>query len=251
MKFINKQFNLLLIAISFLSRVPVSSRLDYSQQKLNEACRYFALVGYLLGTLCVLVFWIFNQLFDVSVALILVMGFSLLLTGCFHEDGLADTCDGFGGGWGQQQKLTIMKDSRIGTYGAAGLWFALSAKWIFLTHIENIVGALLLAYSLSRAMSVCVMFILPYVTDEDSSKVKPIAMATSRINLLINLLVGATGFFIFPTVALSLFWALGLALVLYVLLLKRQIGGFTGDTLGAAQQIFELLIYLVLIEGAL
>ena len=247
----NHEFNLILIALTFFTRIPVSSKIDFSPEKLNQAGRYFSLIGYLIGGLCALVYFIFSALLSDPIALLLSMLFGILLTGSFHEDGLADTCDGFGGGWQAEQKLKIMKDSRLGTYGAVAIWFVLTLKFYLLLETASIILALLVAHPLSRSLSTCMIYFLPYVANEEQSKVKPLAEKLRLSDLLINSVIG-----IIPLLLLSNLTLMASVKVLLILaglffILKnlyiKQIGGFTGDTLGAAQQISELVIYMLLI----
>ncbi|MGB0496558.1 MAG: adenosylcobinamide-GDP ribazoletransferase [Kangiellaceae bacterium] len=251
---LNKQLNLVLIAIAFFTRIPVPKSVDFSQQNLNHASRYFSLVGWLIGILCSLVLVLSSSIFTMEIAIIISMVFSVFLTGCFHEDGLADTCDGFGGGWEKQQKLSIMKDSRLGTYGAVSIWFALSFKLLLLVQIYNvsiqlIMFAIIVAHVLSRSFSTLMIYFLPYVSDEEQSKVKPLAEKLSSKDLLINLSIGlASLVFIFEQALYVLFF-LSLAFFTLKYLFQKQIGGITGDTLGAAQQVSELVVYLVLMAS--
>jgi len=248
------QLNLFYIALAFLTRVPVPLSVDYSQDKLNQASRYFPLVGWLVGFLSGFTFWIFNFILPNEISLLISMLLGLFITGCFHEDGLADTCDGFGGGWDKQQKLSIMKDSRLGTYGAAGIWFVLTIKFFLLLNLAEVsnsfaIIAMLVAHPLSRAVSTSMIFILPYVTDEETSKVKPLAESHQTIDLQISLAIGLLALLLVSSVALWLVVVLSIYLVLMRYLLLKQIQGFTGDTLGATQQVAEILIYTVLLAG--
>ncbi len=245
------ELNLMLIALTFFTRIPVSSKVDYSSEKLNQAGRYFSLIGYLIGGLCALVYFIFSYLLSEPIALLLSMLFGILLTGSFHEDGLADTCDGFGGGWKAEQKLKIMKDSRLGTYGAVSLWFVLTLKFYLLLEMPSIILALVIAHPLSRTVSTCMIYFLLYVANKEQSKVKPLAEKLRLSDLLINIVTGIIPLLLFSNLTLIesvkvLLVLTGLFFVLKRLYIK-QIGGFTGDTLGATQQISELVIYLLLI----
>ena len=114
---------------------PVPSHIPYSQAMLDGSTRYFSLVGWLVGGLAFLFFTAAHNWVPQELAIAVSMVGSLLLTGAFHEDGFADMCDGFGGGWTRDQTLAIMKDSRLGTYGAAGLGSVLLLKWLCLTRI--------------------------------------------------------------------------------------------------------------------
>lgn len=127
------QLELFLLAVSFFSRIPVPVSLPYSSERMNQAGRYFALVGLLLGAICALVYSLATQLFSTNISVFLTMVLSLLLTGAFHEDGLADMADGVGGGMTAERRLEIMKDSRIGTYGSSALIMVLLGKYLLLT----------------------------------------------------------------------------------------------------------------------
>ncbi|MGR5209773.1 adenosylcobinamide-GDP ribazoletransferase [Vibrio rotiferianus] len=245
------QCELFLLAVSFFSRLPVPASLPYSDERMNQAGRYFALVGVLLGLLCAAVFSLASLLFPNSVAIVLTMAFSLLLTGAFHEDGLTDMADGIGGGMTLERRLTIMKDSRIGTYGAATLMMALLAKFVFLSELATEPQfwlMIVVAYTVSRALAATLIYDMPYVSDADTSKSKPLANKQSSLEVAILLLTGGV-----VALLLGVTQALIIALVLVLFRtafkcwLTKRLGGFTGDCLGAAQQLSELLVYLTLI----
>ncbi|MGB5444989.1 MAG: adenosylcobinamide-GDP ribazoletransferase [Psychromonas sp.] len=263
------QMQLFLLALGFFSRIPISNKVPYTSERMNHAGRYFALVGLLLGSLCGLLFISLSQLFSIDIALFLTMLFSLLLTGCFHEDGLTDMADGIGGGMTIERRLAIMKDSRIGTYGASALIMSLLGKFLLLSQLsEGFLAAAFLplspwtennpfatifmiwtiGYTLSRAVAATLIFDMPYVSEPQSSKSKPLAMKQS---------VGELGFIILcallPCLLIKFYMtcALIITAVLFRVLFRRwllkKLGGFTGDCLGAAQQLMELLIYLLLL----
>jgi adenosylcobinamide-GDP ribazoletransferase len=124
---------LLLLAVQFYTRLPVPAWVGYSDELLNKATVYFPLVGWLVGSVAAGAFMGANFLFrNTELALLLSMVASILLTGAFHEDGFADVCDGFGGGWTPDKILAIMKDSRLGTYGVTGLGLLLAGKFLAL-----------------------------------------------------------------------------------------------------------------------
>jgi len=245
------QYQLFMLALSFFSRIPVPASIPYSEKRMNQAGRYFALVGLLLGCLCALVYGLASSVMPVSVAIVMMMVFSLMLTGAFHEDGLTDMADGIGGGMTLERRLTIMKDSRIGTYGASALVMTLLGKYVLLSELvkfEQIATFIIVAYTLSRAVAASLIYDMPYVSDADASKSKPLAQQQSKLELAVLLVTGVV-----PCLLLGLLVAFILVTVVVVfrLLFKRwllsRIGGFTGDCLGAAQQLSELLIYLTLI----
>jgi len=251
-----QQYLLLLLALSFFTRIPVRLPEDIQPEMLNKASRYFSLVGLIIGGLSALVFVMLAGLLPMSLAILIAMACSLLLTGAFHEDGWADVWDGFGGGWTVEQKLNIMKDSRLGTYGAAALFFILMIKYqslVLLSDTSNatwtLVMAFLLAHTLSRAVSTSLIFSMEYVSEDAKSKVKPLAQHLSVNSLLILLITGSVVLFaLLPALdCLILIVCLWLMRLLLIVWFNRQLGGFTGDCLGAAQQILEVAIYIILL----
>ena len=138
---IQHQWRLWLIAVGFFTRIPIKTIPNFQQHWLNQASRYYGLVGLMVGILGASVWFASHTLWPNSIAILLSMIATILLTGGFHEDGLADTWDGFGGGWTLEQKLTIMKDSRVGTYGSLALILSLFLKYqllIALADVSNI-----------------------------------------------------------------------------------------------------------------
>lgn len=245
------QWQLFLLALSFFSRIPVPASLPYSEERMNQAGRYFAVVGLLLGAWCAALIWLLQFGLPTHVAILLTMVFSLLLTGAFHEDGLTDMADGIGGGMTIERRLTIMKDSRIGTYGASALVMALLGKFVLLVELAElnmVIMSLIIAYTVSRTVAATLIYDTPYVSELDSSKSKPLAQRQTSLELSILIVSG-----VLPCLFLDL--GLAISLIAFVLLFRSlfrrwllaRIGGFTGDCLGAAQQLSELGIYIVFI----
>ena len=250
---LGEQLNLFYLALSFFTRLPIPKNVRYSAELLNKANRYFSLVGLLLAGILAVCYWISSQALPIHVSVLITMAISLLLTGAFHEDGLADMADGIGGAFDIEKRLAIMKDSRIGTYGSAALMLALALKFSLLLSLAEqdiylFISALFLGASLSRALAASLISCLPYVSEESNSKSKPLAQSQSKQELWIVVIVGA-----FPLVLYNISVALSCVLLLIIFRqlfsrwLLSKIGGFTGDCLGAAQQISELLIYVILV----
>jgi len=254
-----QELGLFFIAMGFFTRIPIPAWVSFELDKLNKASRYFGLVGILIGAICAAVYCLFSTFLPISVSLVLTMISGVVVTGGFHEDGLADTADGLGGGWLLADKLRIMKDSSIGTYGALALFFALMLKFALLFELallgpQVVVLALVLGHCLSRIMAASMIFTETYVRDADSSKVKPLAQDQSMNELMI-LLVTALAVLLLAgsSIASDAALSLGSNLVLVAGLLalrwlmarffRGQIGGYTGDTLGAVQQVSELACY--------
>jgi len=178
---------------------------------------------------------------------LLSMAATIYATGAFHEDGLSDTADGLGGGWDKARILAIMKDSRVGSYGVVALVLALLGKFALLSGIDAalVPAALLAGHAVSRLCATLIMATLDYARDDESSKARP---ATSRPSLASLLL--AAGFALLPLFVLPLAKALA-GIVLAALAaawlagkFRRWLGGYTGDCLGAVQQVTEVAFYL-------
>jgi adenosylcobinamide-GDP ribazoletransferase len=176
---------------------------------------------------------------------------TILATGAFHEDGLADSVDGFGGGWTRAQVLAIMKDSRIGSYGALGLGMALLVKFAALSSLAAVAPAptfafmLIAAHGLSRFAAVTLIFFLSYARDDDTAKSKPLATRLGRGELAAAALLGLAPCLLLPAGQVG--FALALSALVTLLAARyfvKRIGGYTGDCLGATQQLSELAFYL-------
>ncbi|ERB63913.1 cobalamin synthase [Vibrio coralliilyticus OCN008] len=249
------QLELFWLALGFFSRLPIPQSTPYSESRMNQAGRYFALVGLCLGALCAAVYWLAESVLGSNVAVVVMMVFSLLLTGAFHEDGLTDMADGIGGGMTLEKRLTIMKDSRIGTYGASALVMALLGKYVLLTELGPLTDVLLVivaAYTSSRAVAASLIYDMPYVSDPDASKSKPLANQQSKSELVILAITALVPllWFDFELVAVIV----GITVIFRIMFkhwLMKRIGGFTGDCLGGAQQIMELLIYMIVLGWSL
>ncbi|NYT65610.1 adenosylcobinamide-GDP ribazoletransferase [Alcaligenaceae bacterium] len=246
-----EQLRLFFIALQFFTRVPVPSWVGFQPEWLQQSARYYPLVGLVVGLVTSLVYlaaaWVLPQ----GIAVLLSISAGVYLTGAFHEDGFADVCDGIGGGYTPERIFQIMKDSRIGTYGTVGLGLLLAVKAMSLFYMDAaaVVGALCAGHSLSRLLSAALIWRLDYAKEE--GKAKPLAqhMADSEFTfaavstLIPLLLVGLLGLLPWSAMLLGIGVAL-LATVWLSRLFVRAIGGFTGDCLGAVQQVSEVFFYL-------
>jgi adenosylcobinamide-GDP ribazoletransferase len=258
-----KEATIFLTALMFLTRLPVPKNIDHHELYLQKSSKYFPAIGYIVGALSLMVFFLLHNFLSSDLAILGMMIASILTTGCFHEDGFADTCDAFGGGWTKEKILLIMKDSRLGTYGVAGLVLLLATKFLL---IKEIIGWLsfsaktnfhfytvfffiiIAAHSISRLMSVLVIQHYQYVANDEGSKSKP--LASKKLDP-IELMV-AVSFAILPFVFLPVYFLLTIAILLlgtYLLAqyFKKWIDGYTGDCLGAIQQVTEVLFYLTIL----
>ncbi|MEM7781646.1 MAG: adenosylcobinamide-GDP ribazoletransferase [Pseudomonadota bacterium] len=241
-----------LLAVQFLTRLPVRSARLYSPERMAASVRYYPLVGLMVGSVSAGVYFLAHMVLPSVVAVLLAIAAGLLVTGAFHEDGLADTFDGIGGGLTQARALEIMKDSRLGTYGTLALVIALALKATTLSLLAatTVPLALIAGHGLSRLSSVLVIATSTYVRGEGTGK--PVAGGITKVGLLIAVLTGGA------VVAAWLVWQTPIALAgalggLFVghvsmrLFFERKLGGYTGDTLGAVQQASEIGFYLGLL----
>jgi len=248
----HKEIDLFFVAMGYFTRIPMPKWVEVDADKLNKASRYFGLVGLLVGLLSAIVFWLTQNWLPAGVSVLLSMLTGVLLTGGFHEDGLADTFDGFGGGWTAEDKLRIMKDSRLGSYGALALIIVLMLKWQLLVELalyDPVVAgsAMIVAHTVSRVVAASLIFTEKYVRDDESSKSKPLAQHQGINELFILIASGVLVLVLKGIAALSLLLIMIGLRRLIVVIFRRQIGGYTGDTLGAAQQICEIVCYFVLL----
>lgn len=256
------ELRLAAVALQFLTRVPVRLR-GFDPQWLHDSARHFTPVGAAVGGFGAAVLLAAGALWPPTLAVGLAMAATVWLTGGFHEDGLADTCDGLGGAVGRARALEIMKDSRLGSYGALGLVLTLGLKAAALTNLAGqglalAALALVLAHGLSRAATVALLAWLPYGGDVEHAKAKPLAQRIGRGGLLVT--AGWAAALLAGVAAAAAAWApaldgprLAAALAAVAVVatvcgrwLLRRLGGYTGDGLGATQQWTELAVYLAL-----
>ncbi|MEZ5616198.1 MAG: adenosylcobinamide-GDP ribazoletransferase [Rhodocyclaceae bacterium] len=278
---IQKEIGYFFGAVRFFTRLPVPAWVGHSQEALDRAARYFPLVGILVGVLGGLTFLLAAFVLPVSLALLFSMAATLLVTGAFHEDGLADAVDGFGGGWTKPQVLAIMKDSRIGSYGALAVALMLLAKFNALHELPDdwIAPALVAAHAASRFCSTVLIYALDYVREDAPptppppppgggdggsqaapareiggavwAKSKPLAVRMGAGSLAVAALFGLAPLALLPWQAALA--GLGLAALTAFLAARyfiKRIGGYTGDCLGATQQGAELAIYVGILAVA-
>ncbi len=254
-----REIRIFFTALMYYTRIPCPSWITHQENYLHQATRYLPVVGCIVGFVAGMLFFAGTYLFGAVLGIILSMTGSILLTGAFHEDGFADTCDGFGGGWTKEHILEIMKDSRVGTYGVVGLILIFGFKFFSLQQMASsypqpliLLLMFMTAHALSRFTASTFIFTHTYVRFSEDSKAKPVAQVTGKYNLCIGFV-----FAIIPLLALVLFADKLILIAVFIPLLfvklylgsyfTKWIGGYTGDCLGATQQICEVIIYLTFI----
>jgi adenosylcobinamide-GDP ribazoletransferase len=266
-----------LLSVQFFTRIPVTGRLadwvGFSPAMLRASAAHFPGVGWLVGGLvaaftAVLLAWLPVADFAPLVAAVWGTAWGVLLTGAFHEDGLADVFDGLGGSPDRERALVIMKDSRVGAFGAIALMLVLLGKVSLLALIGSVSPALLcvvlfLAHVVSRTWPLLLIRFMPHVGDVAGSKSKPLADQITRASLGVaiiwvilalalvgyaqlatNLIVSEEESGAFLQAFMTALLASGLVFLLLWRWFWRRLQGFTGDCLGATQQLCELAFYL-------
>jgi adenosylcobinamide-GDP ribazoletransferase len=246
---IKSELTIFALALQFLIRVPVPVGDGYTPGRFAASVRHYPLVGMVIGGFAAATYALAALLFPPLLAVLLSTALTLLATGAFHEDGLADTVDGIGGGVTAERSLEIMKDSRIGVFGAAALVMVLAIKIAALQALPGpgVVIALVAAHGLSRWSSVLVIATSSYVRAEGTAK--PVAAGINLpgfvyASLVAVLCVGLEFFLVSPPCAAGAALGLGLGHTLSRAYFERKLGGYTGDCLGATQQVSEIGVYL-------
>lgn len=244
MRQIREAGNEMAVAFQFLTRVPMPS-IAFEADSLSRATKFFPLVGLVVGCGAVLLQKVLMFHMSRPLIAVIVLTYLVLITGCLHEDGLADTADGFGGGWSKDQILGILKDSRIGSYGATALLLSLLTRYLLLASLpmEHFAGYVISSQILCRWSSLPLSYFLPPARDQDGQGAR-IAKLTSLASLIFG------SIFSFAVVALALRWAavapVLVAILIFVLsgwVYARKIGGVTGDCFGATNQLTEIAVY--------
>lgn len=239
-------------AVEFLTRLPTPGWTGWEDGRLDRATPYFTLVGGLIGAACGLVYAVASLGLSPLLAALLAIATGIALTGGLHEDGLADFADGVGGGRDTAHTLAIMKDSQVGSYGVLALILVLAMKAVALATLPPAYGAAVLVagHGLSRAYLFATVKTLAYARDEKDAKVAPISRGMVRgdwvrtvlFALLVSLPVLDIALRSDPERLLAIAIALiaaALATLAVIRLMRSALGGWTGDALGAQQQIVE------------
>lgn len=242
------QWRYIVAALGYFTRVPIPHAIALDAHDLAGASRYFPLIGVLVGAVGALVYLVALSLFPAGVAVLLSMAATLLLTGALHEDGLADCCDGLGGGMTRDDALRIMRDPRLGAFGAIGLMLSLALKWQTLTALPTATAAWAMVGSHAASRALAVTYLATHDYAREQGKAKRVAQPMSKRSLAVALMVGLPWLLVPDWRA----GVLGLAVIAALRFLlgryfARRLGGYTGDCLGFAQQVFELALYLTVL----
>lgn len=239
-----------LTTLQFYTRIPVCWRKE-EPEDLGASSRYLPVVGWLVGGLSGVVALLTSEVWGVPVGVLLGVTVGVMLTGALHEDGFADLCDGFGGGWSRENILRIMKDSRLGTFGVLGLLLLLGLKVSSLVALmpSGGIAVWIAAHAWSRFLAIETASRLPYVQDPGVSRsgaLQPLdgigwSIAALSGGLPLLLLGGVAAGVVMGTLLLR--WGMELQF-------RKKLGGVTGDCLGGVQQVAEVTTYLIVLGAA-
>jgi len=234
-------------ALRFMTIVPVpSSDAASGPDWLSRCAKYFPAVGICIGLVSAAVLLLAGAIWGPIIAALFAVAASIAVTGALHEDGLADTADGFGGGWSVEKRLAIMKDSRIGAYGTLALLFSVALRVTALADMPlwSAAAALTAAHAAARVTPALAMNVLPYAGDTSAMKIGYDDASVSANDIRFAMIVVACAlvplaFVSIPSVipGVLLGAMLSTAIALWA---RRLIGGYTGDVLGAIEQMFEI-----------
>ena len=241
---IRRLSNEIAVAFQFLTRIPMPS-VAFETDSLSRATKFFPLVGLVIGSGALVVRKLLGLHLNRSLVSLAVLIYLVLITGCLHEDGLADTADGFGGGRTREQILAIFRDSRIGSYGATALVLSLLARYLLLASLplEHFAAYVISSQVLCRWSSLPLSYFLPPAREQDGQGAR-IAKLTSLASLIFG------SFFGFAVVAIALRRSAAAPVLVAILTVglsgwfyARELGGVTGDCFGATSQLTEIAVY--------
>jgi len=230
------------VAFAFLTRIPISHRDDVSIQR---SAVWFPFVGSAIGLAVGLVFVGLNKLIPTTPAAALTLLFSILVTGGFHHDGLADTFDGLVGGWNPEDRLRILKDSRHGTYGVLAIVLQVIIQFALLSALSPRIALLALITSHTLGRLVPIYFMLSPAAPSHEGMGATYVRTVKATHVLFATLITIT--LLLPLIGLHLlllFVIVAIISLCFLFYVRRRIGGVVGDVLGASEQIAESLVLL-------
>lgn len=237
-------FRSFLIATQFLTRLPVPRRIIATEENIGRASGMFPLIGAVVGAGGALLYAGLNRFLPPSTCVVFVLVYLAVITGAFHEDGLADSLDGFGGGYTKEDKLRIMRDSRIGTFGALGLILLVLAKYNLMSAMTwpTFWRSLIVAQMASRWTAIPLCLWLPYARERGQGGL--VAQRIGRGQATIATLTLVSALVLLPWRHAVIAAAVTVAVVIVTgLYYKRRLNGITGDCLGATNQFAEVAVY--------
>jgi adenosylcobinamide-GDP ribazoletransferase len=234
----------LLVAFQFLTRLPIS-RIPYRPDSLSRSAKFFPVVGLVIGLGASGLQRMLTPHLSRALVALLVLTFLVLITGGLHEDALADAADAFGGGWKREQVLTILRDSRIGSFGALALVISVLARFLLLSTlpVNRFMALVVSAHVLGRWTTLPLSYFLRPAREDDGQGAR-VAQKISATSLLAGTLLSLA---IVLCLLRRTFWIPVLAAFVVSAFTGvyyfRRIGGITGDCFGATNQLTEIAVY--------
>jgi len=226
-----------IVAFQFLTRIPMPA-IAFEADSLSRAVKFFPLVGLVVGLGAALLQKILTAHLARPLIVLIVLTYLILITGFLHEDGLADAADGFGGGWTKDRVLAILRDSRIGSYGATARYLLLSSL-----PVERFAAYVISAHVLCRWSSLSLSYFLPAAREQEGQGAR-IARLTSVPSLLFgSFFTAVIVIFFLRRASVAPFLVSMLVTMLSGWFYCRRIGGVTGDCFGATNQLTEIAVY--------
>jgi adenosylcobinamide-GDP ribazoletransferase len=240
--------NSFLVAVQFMTRLPVSRAIKYSPDALAKSAVFFPAIGLLVGAGGAALYLLLSPHASRDIVVVLILIYLVTITGGLHEDALGDAADGLGGARGKERVLAIMRDSRIGSFGTLAITLSLLARFVFLTNLGpgKFVGFLIAGQVLGRWTALPLAFFLTSARDDETGQGRLIAHKVTAMSF------GAGTFLALGIVAIALRAAAIPASLIALLMAAisgfyywRRIGGITGDCLGATNELTEIAVYLI------
>lgn len=239
--------NIFILAVQFMTRIPININLEVKREDFQKTVKFFPIIGLIIGCFEAIIYCISNKFFSNTIATFMTILFHVIITGGMHIDGLSDTIDGIFSGRSKERMLEIMKDSRIGTFGALAIIFLILGKIIFLTKIpqNNIIKLIIITPVISRTMNIFLMYKRKYARTIEGMGDLFIGVL-ERKNYIIALVSGILiSIIIFKLYGIIIFFISFLFTILFRNYIEKKIDGITGDILGASDELNELFIYLI------
>lgn len=235
----------LILMIQFFTRIPINMEIDIKEDDFSTAIVYFPIIGLIISIVNVLTYLLFSEISTGLLAVVMVVLVSVLITGAFHVDGLADTCDGIFSARKKDRMLEIMKDSRLGTNGAVAIFFDLMLRIALLSSLSEtqIIKVILVTPIISKTM----VAVLAYISPKRENGLGGLFVGkVTKKNAIIALLICViSSFLISGYMALIIILLNVVLIIIYRNYILSKLGVITGDILGAANEISEIFVLFI------
>jgi adenosylcobinamide-GDP ribazoletransferase len=244
---LKQEINILLSAFMYFTRIRLPFKVDYIKENQQYILTWFPLVGMFIGGIGAFVCYCLSFILPQLLVVVLSLGTMVLITGALHEDGWGDVCDGFGGGYTKDRILEIMKDSRVGAYAAIGLIFLFLLKVTALDGItfSKLPLVFIVAHSLSRWPVLLITKFWKNARQTGASKSRDTSSPLSWGRIVLAFVIAIAPLFLFHWIVFAIVPVVVIATLFAGRYFYKHIDGYTGDCLGVAQQINEVLIFIL------